>query len=170
MTGVFSHLVRLDEIAVRPRRIELEADAEARAGIAKRLGVPSVERLAGTVSLRRLSDGVALQGALEAALTRICVASLDSMDEVIADSFDIRFGQAETPDEATLDLDLDAPEPLPAEGLDLGEILIQQLALAMAAYPRKDGAPSLAEAYGRAAPASPFAGLGEAFTAKRNKE
>ena len=59
--------------------------------------------------------------------------------------------------------DLDAPEYHGGDMLDLGEMLVQQLSLAMAAFPRKEGAESLAEAYAPPENTSPFAALKGAF-------
>ncbi|MGD9801132.1 MAG: hypothetical protein AB7V02_11105, partial [Parvularculaceae bacterium] len=50
-------------------------------------------------------------------------------------------------------------EPLDGDEIDLGELLVQHLSLALDPYPRKDGAESLLETYRNAATASPFAGL-----------
>ncbi len=40
---------------------------------------------------------------------------------------------------------VDPAEPLPAEGIDLGELVVQELAVALDPYPRKPGAEVPAE-------------------------
>ena len=42
--------------------------------------------------------------------------------------------------ELSAEADQDPPEPLPPEGLDLGELVAQQLAVALDPYPRASGA------------------------------
>jgi hypothetical protein len=169
----FSRTVRLDEIPPGGFDVRIEADAAARAAIAARLAIPEVKRLTGEFVLQRTADGFALRGRIDAALSRICVASLEPMDEMIAEDFDIRLAQTPLADrqDGEVDLDADAPEPLDGDALDLGEILVQQLALAMEPYPRKEGAKSLAEEHGAAGGStSPFAALQGAFAARRDKE
>ena len=68
-----------------------------------------------------------------------CVVTLDPVEAEIGEPFDIVFAQPSyQASEAgeVLDPESDLPEPLPPEGLDLGEVVAQQLALALDPYPR----------------------------------
>lgn len=163
----FSKIVRADEVLPAGFSARMEADEAARKAIAERLGIPAVEQLVGDVSLRRVSRGFELAGHFDAVLQRICVASLDLMQESLSEDFAIRFSE-DAGDDA--DIEADAPEPIPPEGFDPGEILVQQLALAMDPYPHKEGAQSLAETYGTPGAISPFDVLKGTFAARRDKE
>lgn len=170
MTG-FSKVVFLEDVPAGGLSLRLDAPPESLAPLARRLGVKAARRLAGEIEVSRHADGLCVAGRLEGVFQRECVASLDLFDEEVADEFEIVFSpDAPVPeggDETALDED--APEPLPAEGVDLGEILIQQATLAMAPYPRKPGAQSLAETHGEGARISPFADLARAIAPNRDE-
>lgn len=153
-------LVKLDEIPAGGLTIAVEPTADERRALARRLAIPAVEAFSGEARLRRAGGAVLLEGRLEARLARVCVASLEPMIEDIRERFALRFEPAGEIDEmATEDEDAPALEPLEGEAIDVGEAFAQQLALAMSAYPRREGARSLAETYADGAEVSPFAAL-----------
>lgn len=154
--------VDLDALPSEGRTFRLEADAAARAAIAKRLRVLSFEALTGDIHLVATPSEFAARGVLRAAVMRECVASLEPFTERIEDGFAVDFQRA-TEDAAaqTGAGDWDAPEIHAGPVFDIGELLVQQLSLAMDPFPRKPDAKSLAETYGAAATASPFAALAE---------
>ena len=66
MTGPeFSHLVTLVE-AAQGRDVALEADADARAAIARRLGLADLSRFAVRAEIRAVAGGIAARGMVEA--------------------------------------------------------------------------------------------------------
>lgn len=138
----------------------LEAAPEMRHAIAARLGAPDVASLSGMVTVTPTAEGAAVTGNVEAVLRRDCVITLDPIEEHIAESFDIRFARG-VPQDAEIELDLDEEwiEPLAGDTLDLADILVQQVALAMAPYPRKDGVEAPASLRPSAEEVSPFAVL-----------
>lgn len=167
----FSLTVSVNDLPPTGRHLTIEADAASREQIARRLEIPAVEHLAGAFDVTPREGGLTVKGELKAHLTRQCVASLESVEETVAEPFEIRFSReaAQEGGEIAVDPETEAPEPLESDVLDLAEILIQQLALAMTLYPRKEGAPPLAEAYGEERAISPFEALRDAFTGKRDK-
>ena len=137
--------------------------------IARRLEIPAVRRLAGEISMKPTAAGVSLNGELDALFSRVCVRSLEPMDEAIRETFAIDFARDGAEAGGAEDLDHEAPEPLEGETLDIAEILVQQAALAMDPYPRRDDA----EIDGPAAdPAdvSPFAVLKGAIAPGRDED
>jgi uncharacterized metal-binding protein YceD (DUF177 family) len=170
-TPHFAEKVVVEHIPPEGRHIEIDASAQELEAIAKRLGVPAINRLSGVFDLRKTARGVNLEGRLDARLTRECVASLEIFDEHVADAFTIVFQRdvASAPG-AEIEISEDSPEPLEGEVIDLVEILIQQLSLAMDPYPRKPGAASLAENYALPEPDSPFRGLKAAIAKQRDQE
>ncbi|MEM6913135.1 MAG: DUF177 domain-containing protein [Pseudomonadota bacterium] len=109
--------------------------------VARRLDVPAVLSLAGTLQAVRHGSLVRLEGKIDATLERMCVVSLEPMTETISETFSVDYTTDPTEAEGDEpDVDLDAPEPLAAETLDLGDVLLEQLVLAMAPHPRREDA------------------------------
>lgn len=151
-------VVVVDSIPPQGLDIEIEAGPLERAAIATRLAVPNVIRLKGAFALALTARGVDVDATMDAAVTRECVASLEPFEEPIFETFRLSFVREGAPP-AEVEIDEETPEPLEGDAIDLGEILIQQLSLAMDPYPRKPGARSLATEYAPEAKVSPFAGL-----------
>ncbi len=158
----FSYEIELDDVGKQGKRFKLSANDEERRKIAARLKAISIEKLAGELRITASKTAIRVEGVIEAELTRECVASLEPMGETVSEAFEIDFLR-EPPEEAIEEDDLDAPEVHQGATLDLGELLVQQLSLAMDPFPRKEGAQSLAEAYAQPEKVSPFAGLKEAM-------
>ena len=166
-TGEFTRPISIDTVPRDGATYELEAGEERLPEIAKRLGIPAVRSLKGVITLTSTARGIHLSGKLEAMLRRICVRSLEEMDESVADAFEIEFVEdysedddpLESPDDLTL-------EPLEGETIDIADILIQQAAIAMDPYPHIKGAESLAETHGKGGRISPFEVLKGAIAPK----
>jgi len=163
MSEIFSRRMRLSGIGeVVERRIE--ANAAECAALAALFGLPGIASLAGDFQLRHEQRGViAATLRLRAALTQLCVVTLEPFEAVVADEATLRFVPAASiPEAAELILDpetLEGPDEIPygGETIDLGAVLAEQLALALDPYPKKPGAALPAEA---AEPAdNPFAAL-----------
>jgi len=154
----FSFIVDLDKLLSGEKRFTLFAGKVECAKIAKRLDVPAVESLEGAVALSATRTEIIARGRVAAALTRQCVASLERMDEHIGEAFEVVFSR--TPPENPAGFSEEALAKLPETHLggsfDIGELLVQQLSLAMDPFPRKKDAQSLAETYGAGAESSPF--------------
>jgi uncharacterized metal-binding protein YceD (DUF177 family) len=91
--------------------------------------------------------GLRLTGSFKADVTQACVVTLDPVEAHIEAEFERRFLPDETLDRETKDQSHDVfvdpdgedpAEPLTRE-IDLGEILIEELALNLEPYPRKAG-------------------------------
>ncbi len=161
MSREWSHPVSFRELPESGARISLEAGEAERAEIAKRLGVEAVHFLRGDLDVKPLRDGARISGRLRAGLARTCVVSLDPMEETIDETFALTLSegarlQKDGEDFVFADDDV---EPLEGDVIDLADLLVQQAAIAMAAYPRKPDARSLAETYGDGGEISPFAAL-----------
>jgi len=123
-----------------------------------------------------IQAGATISGSIQASLVRECVASLEEMDEKVTFDFEITFDRtapdvSDLSEEALADLGLEkslelleGPEPLEGDLIDIGELMVQQLSLAMDPFPRKEGAQSLSELYGTVEETSPFAILKRAIT------
>lgn len=157
-TPEFSHIVELDALPRGGRAFKLEASDTERKAVAKRLGALAVDHFAGEIWIKASKDRFFVEGKVVAALRRECVATLAEMQEQIDDAFDIEFtrvAEPATPDDDDAVL-LEGPEFHGDPAIDIGEILVQQLSLAMNPFPRKDGAQSLAAEFGSERETSPF--------------
>lgn len=126
-------------------------DAE-RPRIARRLDLVSVEALTATVRLTRVrGEMIRVEGRLAADVVQTCVVTLDPVPAHIEEEFSALFApdhllpSAEEGAEIDLsylidDTQEDAPEPMPGGRVDIGELAIQHLSLALDPYPRAPGA------------------------------
>lgn len=158
----FSYEIELGDVGRQGKAFRLAAGEEERRRIAERLGAPSVEKLEGELRVSATKTAIRVEGSIEAELTRECVASLESMQERVAEEFDLDFLR-EAPEPEDGEEGWETPEVHEGDRLDLGELLVQQLSLAMDPFPRKEGVESLAETYAPKGTVSPFAGLKEAL-------
>lgn len=115
--------------------------------IASYLDLAALKALSGEFALTRWrGKGVRLTGKLVADVVQTCVVTLEPIDAHIEAEFERRFlppdkleREPEEDGEIVVDPTAeDPPEPLTHE-LDLGEILIEELALNLDPYPRKAG-------------------------------
>lgn len=125
----------------------LQPTSEERAAVAAELGILGIKKLrfAGTLAPQGKRDW-RLEAALGATVVQECVVTLDPVtsriDEDVVRSYlsdlpEVTAGEIEMPED-------DTQEPLP-DTLDLAEVMIEALSLALPPYPRSEGA-SLGEA------------------------
>ncbi len=156
--------LRLSQVQRSAPTLELEADAERRAFIAKGLDLLALNRFTACVRVAPWLDGLEINARWHADIAQTCGVSLDPFDTVLAGVFTVRVvpeGSAAAGDpasEITVDPDAeDPPDVLDGEEVDIGAYLVEHLALEVDPFPRKPGVefePPPAES-----PASPFAGL-----------
>jgi uncharacterized metal-binding protein YceD (DUF177 family) len=123
------------------------ARAEEFGAIAQYLELAGVKALKAELALQRWrGKGVRLTGDFVADVVQTCVVTLEPIDAHVEGRFERRFLPAEKlrmelEDETDVFVDPtaeDPPEPL-GHDIDLGEILIEELALNLDPYPRKAG-------------------------------
>jgi len=155
-----SRSVALDRATVAPHFREIVATEAERAALARRLGLAGVDLLSARLNWRREASGIiSLEGELEAQVTQSCVVTLEPVAARVTDRFVRHFVQGSLPteDEVVIDPEADdPPEPLGDGLVDAGEIVTQQLALALDAYPRAPGSALPAEVAVAAPAESPF--------------
>jgi hypothetical protein len=139
---------RLDVAALETREVarQIEATPAEREAVARRLGLHALNALAASLRVRRRSERIVeVVGAFEADVEQTCVVTLDPVASHLSRRFrQIYAADAEAPSgEVIVGVDdeaEDAPEPLTDGGIDLGEAVVQQLAVSLDPYPRKPGA------------------------------
>lgn len=180
MSELPNSVVRLAELQNRKRNpFKIEPDAAGRAALAEDLGALAVRKLRFEGALIPMGKrDWRLEATLGATVTQACVVTLDPVntriDEEITRSYVTNF---EAPDETEVEMtEDDTTDPMP-ESLDLMEVVTEALALALPAYPRKDGVEIEVTAFtepGKAAmtdeDARPFAGLASLRDSLENKD
>ncbi len=165
---------------------EISATPRERAALARRFGLLGIDLLRATAKIEPAdgADGVRgarllrLGGHLSAEVSQACVATLEPVASRVEADFTLLYSLEPGPapvgvaaTEVVVDPEAeDPPEPLGPGGLDLGEAVAQQLALALNPYPRAPGA-VFAEAPGvpAAAEAGPRAGFAVLEALKRRE-
>ena len=138
--------VRIDEIPETGLRLDLEADAAARAAVAAAAGVDEVARLHAEFDLARHGrDGLRVVGIVSSTVRQTCVVTLDPVENEIDEAIDVLFAPpsavAAKADEANLDVDAAEPPEVLIDGtVDLGAVATEFLILGIDPYPRKPGA------------------------------
>ncbi|MCS6778666.1 MAG: DUF177 domain-containing protein [Geminicoccaceae bacterium] len=142
--------------AVRTDRID--ADVAERAGLARRLALDAILSLhAETRTARLPGDGaIAVEGRLTADVVQRCVVTLEPFSSRVTAEFRRVFTTAASPvdREIVIDAERDEPEPLDGDVVDLGEIVAEELALALDPYPRSPEADAAMRAFESEAEAS----------------
>jgi uncharacterized metal-binding protein YceD (DUF177 family) len=137
------------------------------AKVAAYLELESIQSLKAEVELSRWRDkGVMLTGHFVAEVTQSCVVTLEPVDAHVEGDFERRYlpnAELTGGETATHEIHVDPDGEDPAETLgreiDLGEILVEELSLALDPYPRKPGVEFTPEQDKVAKPDNPFAVL-----------
>jgi uncharacterized metal-binding protein YceD (DUF177 family) len=120
----------------------IAADLDERAALAARFALESLDRLEAEVKLEHLPGGlIRLAASLSAEVVQSCVVTLEPVASAVAEDFTLLFGPPEeAAREVILDGEEETVEPLDGERIDIGEVVAQQLSLALDPFPRAAGA------------------------------
>ncbi|HUF55439.1 MAG TPA: DUF177 domain-containing protein [Thermohalobaculum sp.] len=136
-------VARLDPEGGEANAVRLVPDAEARARIARFLDIERLDRLALTGALAPVAGGWEFRGQLTAKAVQACRVTLAPLAETIDTPVRRRYLRdlpVPQEDERVLgEDDMDPPEPLGAE-IDLGQLAVETLALALDPWPRAEDA------------------------------
>ena len=139
-------IVDIDRMGLAGTALEIAASDSERAALVKRFGFLGLPAFSARVTIDRRPGGqVVVVGRLRGRIVQACILTLDPVSQDLDETFRLVFkeGLAEERDpesgEALVSAQADAPEPLPGNLLDVGEIVAEQLSLAADPYPRKPG-------------------------------
>lgn len=139
-------VVDVDRMGPGGTALEVAASESERAALAKRFGFLGLPAFSARVTVDLRPGGlVVVEGRLRGRIVQACILTLDPVTQDLDDTFRVVFkqGLSEERDpasgEALVNAQADAPEPLPGNLLDVGEIVAEQLSLAADPYPRKQG-------------------------------
>ncbi|MEQ8964626.1 MAG: DUF177 domain-containing protein [Azospirillaceae bacterium] len=143
----FSRPVAVAALGGRDEVRELLATPAECAALAPRLGVDRLDRLVArlTVGLRQAGRAVAVRGTVTAAVTRTCVVTLEPFDSEVEEAIETLFVAGLDDTAGVGEIEVDAveaidTEPLMGGRIDLGELVVQCLSLALDPHPRAPGA------------------------------
>lgn len=171
----FSRIFNLGDLGENTRQLDLRATEGECASLARRFSVPAIAGLSASGALEGQAGGrVRLHVSIRAEVTQTCVVTLEPVVNRIEEEVDILF-EPSRGDRRAIDVGFDPAadrEPLSGDSLDIGEIVAEELALALDPYPRTPGVgletgPGAPPAgTGEDSPSGPF----EALAALRRKE
>ncbi len=155
----------------RPNSFDLTPDADARRAIAADLDLLDLPKLRFEGAIRASgTDAWALKGQLTATVVQACVVTLAPVETTLTEDVSLLFSpHVVAPDEEEVEMGDETVEPL-GQWIQLGDIAIEALALALPTHPRAPGAELPEDAQddtGEDEPRRPFAGLADLMKAKK---
>lgn len=141
----FSRPLALDGVPSSGTRVRLEASVDECRGLAKRFDLVSLDRLEGEISIAPvdLTRTIHVSGRVLAHVVQTCVVTFEPVAAEVRADFDRLFSRDEPMEadaEVEIDIEAETPEPVSGDQLDLGEILAEELSLALDPYPRASDA------------------------------
>jgi uncharacterized metal-binding protein YceD (DUF177 family) len=138
-TPLLSRPLAVDDIPEKGLSMQVTADPDECAALARAFGLVAIDRLEGAFELRRKGREATARGIVRAQVVQNCVVTLDPFAATVEEEVDLRFA----PDAPALDDENappDAPDPIVDGKIDLGAVTAEFLALGLDPYPKKPGA------------------------------
>jgi uncharacterized metal-binding protein YceD (DUF177 family) len=131
------------------QHLDLVANAEVRAGVARVAGLRDLPRLQASFDVTRHGSGLRVAGRVSATVGQTCVVTLEPLASEIDEAVDLVFappaaakrdGYGANGEERNTAETWNEPEPLVGGTVDLGALATEFLILGLDPYPRKPGA------------------------------
>jgi uncharacterized metal-binding protein YceD (DUF177 family) len=140
-------VIRVDRLPATGREIDVQPDAEALADLAGQLKLTAIETFAAKLVATPLRGGIRVLGQLTARIVQPSVVTFEPVTQQIDEPVDRVFlpepdqAHKATPgSELFIDLeDDDFPDHIDGPEVDLSDLLVETLALAIDPYPRLPG-------------------------------
>ena len=139
----FSRRVDVSRMGRLEHWLEIKANAEERAALAKRFDLVELPEFTAALVLKKRGDGVVeLSGRWQARLAQRCVVTLEPVWAELAEDVRLFFGSAPAGAVAAADPldDEGCLEPIVNGAIDVGEAVTQLMGVALDPYPRAPGA------------------------------
>jgi uncharacterized metal-binding protein YceD (DUF177 family) len=160
----------VDVLEDGPVDLELTANADECAAIARHLHIPRLQAFSAHLHLSSAHGVVGVRGVVKAHLSQICVVTLEPFDSDVESDVAIDFAtpaivskaedawrkRSEDEEESGWD---EPPDPIINGQIDLGAVMVEFLALGLDPYPRKEGAVFAGGDESEGQKTSPFAAL-----------
>ena len=147
MSRAWGQVIRLDTVPKVGRTLHLSAEAADLSQLARELDLLELSRLEADLTLTSWFDGVEIIGQWSASLAQTCGVTLERLDADLSGEFTLRIVPPKSrlaPQEGAevnLDPEADDPPDVSEDGeIDLAALVVEQLALEIDPYPRKEGA------------------------------
>lgn len=144
MQNLFSYPIMVDDLTTASKSFQLQADKAQLAYIAEVLKVVSAQKFSANINVQYLKKEhlVEVSGDVVAELELTSVISLENFKKKYQSEFTIEFDTKanikNTPEEE-IDIEADMPDPVIDGKIDIAEVAMEQIALVMDDFPRKDG-------------------------------
>lgn len=154
----WSHIIVSDDVGSACLRVKILPKEDVFPVLCRRLGIYSIEALTTVLELRRnsINKVIHIKGKISAKVHQKCIITAEPVQEAIEDTFEAwfedpnqtvsfekarreRMSRKEQDKQPMID-EADDPESVIDGKIDLGELVIQHLSLALTPYPRIDGA------------------------------
>ncbi|QMV02330.1 DUF177 domain-containing protein [Devosia sp. D6-9] len=138
--------LRIDHLPPEGRDLKLSANAEQRAALTERLRISDLEKLDVSLNVAPFRGGIRVLGRLQARVVQPCVVSFVPVTQDIDEPIDRVFlpgreKQHAPGAEVFIDMEEeDAPDYFEGPEVDLTELIVETLSLAIDPYPRAPGA------------------------------
>lgn len=148
----FSRPLSVEKIPPGGMEQHVDAKESERANLARRFGLLELSKLEGTLTVHpaRADQTIAVTGVLKADVVQQCVVTLEPLADHIEHEFKVLYAAPEllSSGAGPSDMDEDDIEPLIDETIDLGELVAQNMGIALNPYPRKPGVEYVEAVYG----------------------
>jgi hypothetical protein len=160
--GPLSRPVAVDNLPAQGIEATVEATVEECAALAADFKLAAIRSLVGRYKLTGTPERVRVTGRITAAVTQVCVVTLDEFDSTLDEAVEVDFS---APDSLPLttgesEREYEPPDEIVNGHIDLGSITAEFLALGLDPYPRKPGVDFAYEVKDDGAE-GPFAALGK---------
>ena len=170
-----SRPLQVDKISAGGVEEILVANEEERKRLAERFGLLSLLSLQAQLTVTPARGAMfAVKGHMEADVVQQCVVTLEPLPAHISQQIDVLCADPEFLDPGVspphVEVDDDEMEPIIGGIIDLGELVSQNLGIALDPYPRKPGLTFVEVEYGDDTVANPFAKLATLTKTGKDKE
>ncbi|MDQ0839051.1 YceD family protein [Sphingomonas faeni] len=150
MKPEFSRPERLDTIGERERIVEIVANEDERAVLAKRFALLSITRLDARLGIKRTESGIVVKGRVTGAAVQACSVTDEPLDTQIDEPVALLFVEQLIAEGDEVELSDDALDMVAIQGgtIDLGEAAADTLALSIDPFPRGPNAAAALAAAG----------------------
>jgi uncharacterized metal-binding protein YceD (DUF177 family) len=150
----FSRTIVIEKIPTAGVEQQLVAKDDERKKLAERLGLVELPKLEAKVTVHpvRADQTITVTGTLKADVVQQCVVTLEPLTNQIEYDFKVLYAAPEllTEGAGPSDMEEEDMEPILDGTIDLGELVAQNLGIALDPYPRKPGVGFVEAAYGDA--------------------
>jgi uncharacterized metal-binding protein YceD (DUF177 family) len=139
----FTHVLDISSVSKSGTRVKLVGDDNVRQRLANRYKINAIKSLSAFLEIKPWrKDGVHVVGSLNAEVEQACIVSLEPVEAQISEDVSVFCIPQPNKDEAENEIMLDPQsdddfEVFEDNEIDLGEMIAEQLAVALDPYPRK---------------------------------